>query len=128
MTFDRFLHLLRALERERVEYILVGATALGVHGIVRATEDIDLFVRPLEDNIVRLKRAMRTVWDDPDIEQISAADLAGDYPTVRYVPPDASVVVDLLARLGSEFQYDDLEATTVEVEGVRVREQRPELS
>jgi hypothetical protein len=49
--------LFRALAREGVEYILVGAVALDVLGIGRFTQDIDLFVRPTPDNVARLRRA-----------------------------------------------------------------------
>jgi len=121
MDFDRFIDLLRALEQEQVEYVLVGGTALNLHGLIRATEDIDLFVRPSPENVARLQRALRSVWDDPEIEQISAGDLAGSYPTVRYGPPGEDFVVDLLSRLGTAVAFDDLEAEIVEVEGVRVR-------
>lgn len=125
MGFDDFLALLRALETHEVDYVLVGGVALGVHGLVRATEDIDLFVRPEAGNVERLKRALRAVWDDPEIEQISARDLSGDYPTVRYVPPVAGPVVDLIARLGTEIGFDDLESERVELEGVRVQVATP---
>jgi len=121
MDFDRFLAILRALERERVDYALVGATALGLHGIVRATEDIDLFVRPQADNITRLTRALRSVWDDPDIEQIRGEDLGGEYPMIRYGPPGETFVIDLLSRLGSAFAFEDLEIETLTIEGVPVR-------
>ena len=43
MNFDA---LLGALHRDRVEYVLVGGVALNLHGIVRATEDVDFFVDP----------------------------------------------------------------------------------
>lgn len=121
MDFDKFLQLLGVLARESVDYVLVGGVALNLHGIVRATEDIDMFIRPDADNVERLKRALRSVWDDPEIEQITVADLAGEYPTIRYGPPDEGFVVDLLARLGSAFSFEDLEVQTVAVEGVPVR-------
>jgi hypothetical protein len=35
-----------ALDREGLEYAVVGALALAVHGAPRATTDIDLLVRP----------------------------------------------------------------------------------
>jgi hypothetical protein len=120
MEFERFLAVLRALERERVEYALVGATALGLHGIIRATEDMDLFVRPTADNVDRLRRALRSVWDDPDIDQVTLEDLAGEFPTIRYGPPGEDFVIDLLARLGSAFGFDDIETEIVTVEGIQV--------
>jgi hypothetical protein len=125
MSFERFLQFLRALEAHEVEYILVGGVALGVHGLIRATEDIDVFVRPSAEYIGRLKAALRAIWNDPDIDQISVDDLAGEYPTVRYGPPGESFVIDLLARLGSAFSYDDLEYERAELEGVPVRVATP---
>jgi hypothetical protein len=125
VDFERFLQLLTALARERVDYVLVGAVALSLHGIVRATEDIDLFLRPEPDNVERLKRALRSVWDDGEISNITAGDLAGEYPTVRYGPPGETFVIDLLARLGTAFAFEDLEVQTVAVEGVPVRVAAP---
>jgi hypothetical protein len=125
MDFDKFLEVLRALAREGVDYVLVGAVALGVHGIVRATEDVDLFIRPDGENVERLKRALWSVWDDPDIAGITADDLAGEYPTVRYGPPGEGFVIDLLSRLGSAFAFEDLESETMSVEGVPARVATP---
>jgi len=125
MDFDKFLEVLRALAREGVDYVLVGAVALGIHGLVRATEDVDLFIRPDGENVERLKRALRSVWDDPEIAGITAQDLAGEYPTVRYGPPGEGFVIDLLSRLGSAFAFEDLEAETVSLEGVPVRVATP---
>ncbi len=125
MDFEKFLQLLRALAREGVDYVIVGAVALSLHGIVRATEDVDLFIRPDDENVDRLRRALRAVWDDPDIAEITGHDLAGDYPTIRYGPPGEGFVIDLLARLGSAFAYDDLDAQTVTIEGVPARVATP---
>jgi predicted nucleotidyltransferase len=121
MDFEKFLLLLRELEQHQVEYVLIGGVALNLHGIVRATEDIDLFVRPNEENIERVRQALRAIWADPDVEQITATDLAGEYSTVRYGPPDEEFVIDFLSRLGSAFQFDDIQAETIEIEGTRVK-------
>lgn len=125
MRVDELLDVLRALDAEEVEYVLVGATALNVHGIVRATEDIDLFVRPTAENIERLRSALQAVYDDPDIEEISTEDLLGEYPAVRYYPPEGELFLDILTRLGSFAGYDDLEVETVEFEGLPVRVASP---
>ena len=127
IDLDRLLALFRALNREGVDYAVVGAVALGLHGLARATEDVDLFVRPTTDNVARLRRALSTVWSDPDIGSIVASDLAGEYPTIRYGPPDGSLTLDLLARLGERFGYDDIEAAAVELEGVPVRAATPRM-
>jgi len=109
MDFDRLQALLAACEREGVEYAIFGAIALNLHGLARFTEDLDLFVAPKAENIERLKRALRSVFTDPAIDEITAADLLGPYPAVQYVPPDGAFHVDILTRLGSAFSFADLE-------------------
>jgi len=99
MDFESFLDLLRALASEAVDNVLVVGVPLNHHGIVRATEDVDLFIRPSGDNFDRLKRALGSLWNDPEIGEISAEDLIGDSPTIRYGPPHEAFVVDLLACL-----------------------------
>ncbi|MFN3413047.1 MAG: hypothetical protein ACK42L_03190, partial [Thermoanaerobaculum sp.] len=58
--------------------------------------------------------------DDPEIENISALDLAGEYPVVRYGPPDGEIVVDILAKLGNSWRFEDIEAMVVFWGGVPV--------
>jgi hypothetical protein len=125
MTFDEAKQLLRAFEQHGVEYVLVGSMAMAVHGVVRATRDIDFFVRPSEQNIDRLKRALRAVYEDASIDEISHTDLAGDYPAIQYVPPDGDYSIDILARLGEAFQFDDLDSETVAVDDVTIRVATP---
>ena len=127
IDLDRLLVLLRALNREGVEYVVVGAVALGLHGLARATEDLDLFVRPTSDNVAGLKRALSTVWSDPEIETIDADQLAGEYPVIRYGPPDGGFTLDILARLGERFAFDDIENAVVELEGEPVPVATPRM-
>ena len=53
-----FHDMLFALSEEGAEYLLVGAYALAVHGLPRATGDIDLWVRPRPDNARRVLAAV----------------------------------------------------------------------
>ncbi len=125
MSFDQFLAVLRAFAREGVEYVLVGGVAVNIHGIVRTTEDIDFFVRPTEENVARIRAALRSIWPDPHIDEITAADLAGAYPTIRYGPPTGNIVIDLLAGLGTAWRFDDLDSEMREFGGVYVRVATP---
>ena len=127
IDLDRLLVLLRALNREGVEYVVVGAVALGLHGLARATEDVDIFLRPTPDNVAGLKRALSAVWSDPDIETIDANQLAGEYPVMRYGPPDGAFTLDILTRLGERFAFDDIEAGVVELEGEPVPVATPRM-
>jgi hypothetical protein len=120
VEFDPARLVLEALEREGVQYAVFGAVALGIHGLARSTEDLDVFVAPERDNIDRLKQALRSVFADPSIEEISADDLLGDYPAVQYVPPEGAFHVDILTRLGEAFRWQDLEVLRVPFEGLTV--------
>ena len=58
MTFAEALQLLAAFERHGVAYLLVGSMAMAAR-YLRATRDIDIFVDPREENVARLKAALR---------------------------------------------------------------------
>lgn len=115
----RLLAVLRALGEHGVRYAVFGAVALGLHGLARTTADLDLFVDPTKDNVERLKAALRSVYADPCIDDISAGDLCGDYPAVRYGPPDG-FGFDIVTRLGEAFRFESLATETKQFQGVEV--------
>jgi hypothetical protein len=51
--------ILSALCAEGAEFLIVGAYAVGAHGIPRATGDIDIWVRPTPENASRVMRALK---------------------------------------------------------------------
>lgn len=115
----RLLAVLRALGEHGVRYVVFGAVALGLHGLARTTADLDLFIEPSEDNVERLKAALRSVWADPCIDEIRAADLCGDYPAVRYGPPQG-FGLDIVTRMGEAFRFSELAAETKRFQGIDV--------
>ena len=125
-AFDRLAELLRALDAEAVAYVLFGGQAVNLHGIARYTEDIDLFVEPSHENVARLRRALRRVWNDPEIDQITAEDLGGDYAVVRYGTPDG-FAVDVVSRIGEVFSFTDVESAIATVAGVPARIATPRM-
>jgi hypothetical protein len=128
MDFGELRRILAAFEREGVRYVLVGSMAMAAQGIVRATRDADFFVAPDEQNVERLRRALKSLFDDdPNVDEITAADLGGDYPAVEYTPPHGRYSMDILSRLGEAFRYEELEAEDVIVEGVRARVATPRM-
>ena len=121
MDRDEMLRVLRAFEREGLEYVLIGAAAMGFHGLIRATEDLDIFIRATEENVERLKRAFRAAYEnDPNIDDIRAADLLGEYPAVRYYPPSGDLYFDVMTRLGEVASFETVAAETKKVEGIAV--------
>jgi len=120
VDFDKIREVLAAFEDEGLEYTIIGAVALNLQGLARATEDLDIFVAPTEENIRRLRAALKTVFDDPHIEEITAEDLLGDYPAVQYVPPDGDLHIDILTRLGRAFRFEDLDSERIDFDGLEV--------
>lgn len=126
MDRDEILRVFQAFEHAGLEYVLIGATAMGLHGVIRATEDIDLFVRATPDNIARLRTALKAAYDDdPHVDDISAADLLGEYPAVRYYPPSGDLYFDVMTRLGEAASFDTVEAEVKDIDGIRVQVATP---
>ena len=71
-----FYDMLSAFTAEGVEYLLVGAQALAVHGVPRATGDLDLWVRATPENASRVLAALRRFG--APLDQVSAADFASE--------------------------------------------------
>ena len=121
MAFDEFLKVLAQFADEGLDYVLVGGVALNLHGITRATEDIDFFVKLQPENVAKLRRALKALYNDASIDEITVEGLSGEYPTIRYIPPAGALYFDILTRLGTFASYDDLKAEEIEVDGVKIR-------
>lgn len=60
--------LLKSLNANNVEFVIIGATAFPIHGYARATLDNDIFIRPESKNAVRTLNALRNFgYDTADI-------------------------------------------------------------
>jgi predicted nucleotidyltransferase len=117
--FENFLEVLKTLWQEKVEYILIGGFAVIIHGMPRVTQDLDIFVKMVPENIDKLKKALKVVFNDNSIDGITFSDL-NDYSVIRYGTPDG-FYIDILGRIGEVATYEDLEYETITVEGIQVR-------
>lgn len=50
--------LLGALHENGVEFVVIGGVAVGAHGFIRGTEDLDIVPDPSPDNLKRLAEAL----------------------------------------------------------------------
>lgn len=73
--------LLESLVEGRVRFVLVGGLAVGVHGVVRATRDMDVVPDPDPDNLGRLADVLRAL----DARQIGV-----DTEHLPHQPTDAA--------------------------------------
>ncbi|MFA4922691.1 MAG: nucleotidyl transferase AbiEii/AbiGii toxin family protein [Ignavibacteriaceae bacterium] len=117
--FNRFLEVIDALEREGVEYVLIGGFAVVLYGMPRFTQDLDLFVKSKEENIVKLQAALFSVFHDASIFEITNSELK-NYPVIRY-GSEEGFFIDVLSKIGDAFSYDDLSFTEMKIEGHTVK-------
>jgi len=126
VDFDEAKRVLAAFQREEVRYVLIGSMAMAAQGLIRATRDIDFFVSPDRDNIERLRRALKSVFEgDPNVDEITAEDLDGDYPAIEYTPPHGRYSLDILSRLGEAFCFEDLESEVLVIDGISIHVATP---
>ena len=52
------LNFFRALQKHEVKYLLVGGFAIAFHGYIRATHDLDLWIKDSPENIQTFKKAL----------------------------------------------------------------------
>ncbi|MDZ7363935.1 MAG: nucleotidyl transferase AbiEii/AbiGii toxin family protein [candidate division KSB1 bacterium] len=119
MKTDSFIAVLKALHEHEVEYILIGGLAVILHGVPRLTEDLDIFVTKDEANLAKLKKALRSVFEDESIEEMTRNDLV-DYPVVRYGTPE-NYYIDIMDRVGEAFKYNDLAYEVIESHGFPIK-------
>ena len=85
---DDFRDFLRELVAAHAQFLVVGAHALSVHGIPRATGDLDVWVRPDTENASRLMMALDRFGAPTDDLGIVAADFVKpDVVAQLGVPP-----------------------------------------
>jgi hypothetical protein len=128
MDIDRILLFFGELKHQNVDYVLVGAVGMTVHGIIRATQDVDIFLKPEAENVSRMRNALKCIFpEDESIDEINVSDLAGNYPVIRYNSPDGSLQIDILSRLDQTFVFADIQFEEKLYEGVPVRVATPEM-
>lgn len=117
--FEKFINVIAAFEDNNVDYILIGGFAVVLHGFPRLTQDIDIFIRPKKNNIDNLKIALKQVFDDPAIDEITLEEL-NRYPVIRYGTPDG-FNIDLIAKIGEIFSFDDVICEKHIIEGQSIK-------
>ena len=114
---EKQISLLAAFAAAGVEFAVVGGVAVNSHGYVRATHDLDLFIRPTEENARAAFGALLALG--VPLEGLEPADLLSDEENLRFGPEEDHI--DILASIG-EMSFDQAWRNRVEtvVDGVTV--------
>jgi predicted nucleotidyltransferase len=73
--------LLKLLNDRAVDYVIIGAQALPVHGYTRITLDLDVFIRPTEANAAKVLDALRVFGYD--VTDVTVQDLLNTKLLIR---------------------------------------------
>ena len=111
------ISLLAAFLAARVEFAVVGGIALQAHGYLRATNDLDVFIRPTKENARAAFQALHAIG--APLEGLDACDLLDDEANLRFGPAEDHI--DLLASIGG-MPFDRVWRNRVEavVEGLTI--------
>ena len=117
---DPLLRLLRRFRDEGVEYVLVGGQAVRLNGYLRATEDVDVLVKPTRANGERVIRALNFLAASKELDAawfVPPAD--GNVENIRVAD---DLLVDLLFSANGE-TYESVQPYVREltIEGTPVK-------
>ena len=73
--------LLKSLNEHEVDYVIIGATAFPIHGYSRATLDIDILIKPTEENAKNTLLALKNFGYDMD--EVSVSDILSKKILIR---------------------------------------------
>ena len=108
---EKQISLLAAFAAAKVDYAVVGGVAVNVHGYVRATNDLDIFIRPTEEN-ARAAFSVLLALGVP-LDGLQPGDLLDDEENLRFGPEEDHI--DILASIG-EMPFDQVWANRIETE------------
>jgi hypothetical protein len=115
-TYEDVRRVAQLLERESVEYALIGGYALALQGIVRLTEDVDILVEPTLENTRRWVRALS------DLPDGAAKELAGDdtlHEELYAIRINDEFTVDIM-NSASGLTWQDLLPYRSRIDGINV--------
>lgn len=112
-----YKEILSILQNNNVEFLLVGAYALAIHGFPRATGDIDIFVKPDNDNAEKLYRSLK-IFGAP-LRNISPVDFIS--PGIVLQIGVAPRRIDILTSIdGLTFDEASVGMETIQIEDLSI--------
>ncbi len=117
---DLFLELLRRFQQEAVDYVLIGGQAVRLNGFVRATEDVDVLLKPGRINGAKVIRALAFLSSSASLDPDWFEPLPdGEVENIRVAD---ELLVDLLfAANGESFESLQAHVRELPLEGVTVK-------
>ena len=116
---EHFRDFIQALNEQQVEYVLVGGMAVILHGYVRTTGDMDIWVNKTKFNYQKLVKAYRQ-FGMPLFDMTESAFLSDQYDVWSIGAPPVKIEV-MTAVKGLNFNETFETAQVYEERGLRIR-------
>ena len=116
---EHFRDFIQALNEQQVEYVLVGGMAVILHGYVRTTGDMDIWVNKTKLNYQRLVKAY-TQFGMPLFDMTESAFVSDQYDVWSIGAPPVKIEV-MTAVKGLNFNETSETAQVYEERGLRIR-------
>jgi hypothetical protein len=105
-----FLDLISAFNAAEVQYLVVGAYAVGVHGHPRATKDLDIWIEASPGNAKRVMNALRAFG--APLDELEARDF--EIPGTGFMMGNPPRRIDVLTHIDG-VRFDDVAPRAIEV-------------
>jgi hypothetical protein len=117
MLNEDYKEMLQLLLEEQVDFMIVGAYALGTHGYPRATGDIDIWVKPNDINSRKLYKALARFGAPLTQIQPNEFSNEGIIFQIGVIPRR----IDIITKIdGVPYEEADEDKIVVEIEGLRI--------
>ena len=117
MLNEDYKEMLQLLLEEQVDFMIIGAYALGVHGYPRATGDIDIWVKPNDINSGKLYKALARFGAPLDQIKIDDFSKEGIIFQIGVIPRR----IDIITKIdGVTYEEADEDRIIVKVEDLKI--------
>ena len=117
MLNEDYKEMLQLLLEEHVDFMIVGAYALGTHGYPRATGDIDIWVKPNNINSKKIYKALARFGAPLGQIQIDEFSTEGIIFQIGVIPRR----IDIITKIdGVTYEEADEDKIIVEIEGLKI--------
>ncbi len=94
----------KLINKNGVEYLIIGGVAVNIHGFTRATGDLDIWYNPTKENFKKLLKTIRDFgFDTMELEKLS------NYETKGFIRiPLDHFYVELLSSIDGKMKFEEV--------------------
>jgi len=108
---DFFISFLTSMHKHNVRYMLIGGVAVNFHGVNRATQDMDIWLAPTNENRDLFYNVLLDLgYTDVELENLKAEDFTSIFKCTIGDMPDT---IDCLTVVHPNIDFDDAEKSMI---------------